>query len=507
MWCRAYGSDWEGKDKDVAHRPIAQPMVLLKAEGTPEQEALSLRLSQAGYEVRPVSTSMEVLECLDQEPTVEALVWAIEGTTDEAMQLLDQLRDCESDLCVILTGPELGAECVSQCLRNGAFDYLATPVRSGRMEESLRQGLDVRHSFRKVRGLSNQLSTANEELGRERDRLKQLNHSLVLLNQLGHAMSATHEAEEIVRIVAARVPAILPYHVLKVKWRDPEHVWVYRAGEMPTGPAGPKSHAAAVERPCAADPEKLSKGRMSHAGHAVIDAIEVPLLSRNEDIGSFRLERVQGNPFGPADREFMMTVATSLALSLTNAHAHRTLEQMAMKDGLTDLFNRRAFDQLLGQEIKAAERYRSPLCLLLGDVDHFKAVNDHYGHPVGDVLLKEVATLLTESLREVDIVARYGGEEFAIILPRTDVASGSVLANRIRERIERHVFMIERFTIRLTLSLGVAGFSPPSMRTRDDLVDAVDRALYQAKARGRNRVEGQEQSTPATLTSSVYVQP
>jgi diguanylate cyclase (GGDEF)-like protein len=299
----------------------------------------------------------------------------------------------------------------------------------------------------------------------------------------------------------------MPYDVLTVTWREPEHIWVYRADEMTTRPAQRKNDAHPVGQTSVVHPEGPSPGGKSHARDAVIDAIEVPLLSRNEDVGSFRLERMQGNLFRPADREFMSTVATSLALSLTNAHAHRSLEQMAMKDGLTDLFNRRAFDQLLGQEIKAAERYRSPLCLLLGDVDHFKAVNDRFGHPVGDALLKEVATLLTESLREVDIVARYGGEEFAIILPRTDVASGSVLANRICERIERHVFIIERFTIRLTLSLGVAGFSPPSMRTREDMVHAVDRALYQAKARGRNRVEIQEQAAPAALTSRVYVQP
>ena len=466
------------------HTPVVKPTVLMKAAGMQMQEVLSQRLSQTGYNARSVSTSRQVLECLDEQPPVEALVWAIEEPQDDAMQLLDQLRDRESDLCVIVIGPELGAEWVSQCLRNGAFDYLAVPVRPGRMEESLRQGLDIRHSFRKVQGLSGQLSTVNEALGRERDRLKRLNQSLVLLNELGHATSATHEAEEIVRIVAERVPAILPYNVLTVTWREPEHSWVYRADEM--------------IRPAP---------RKNEAHPAVIDVLEVPLLSKNENVGSFRLERKQGNPFGPADREFMMTVATSLALSLTNAHAHRSLEQMAMKDGLTDLFNRRAFDHMLGQEIKAAERYRSPLCLLLGDVDHFKAVNDRFGHPVGDALLKEVATLLTESLREVDLVARYGGEEFAIILPRTDVASGAVLANRIRERIERHAFRIEGFTIRLTLSLGVAGLSPPSMKTKADIVDAVDRALYQAKARGRNCVAVEEQAAPAALTSPVYVQP
>lgn len=482
---------------------IVQPTVLMKAGRVHMQEVLSQRLSQTGYQARPVSTSMEVLDCLAQKPPVEALVWAIEGAEEEVMHLLNALRDRESDLCVILIGPELGAERVSACLRNGAFDYLAMPVLPGRMEESLQQGLDMRHSFREVRGLSEQLSIANEELSRERDTLKRLNQRLVLLNQLGLAMSATHEADEIVRLVAERMPAILPYDLFRVRWREPERLWVYRADQMTGVSAQPTHGARSAGRPSVAYSERVSPGSTSHTGDSVIDAIEVPLRSRNEEIGSFRMERVQGTPFKPADREFMIMAGTSLALSLTNAHAHRSLEQMAMKDGLTNLFNRRAFDQFLGQEIKAAERYRSPLCLLLGDVDHFKAVNDRFGHPVGDALLKEVAVLLTESLREVDLIARYGGEEFAIILPRTDVASGTVLATRIRERIERHVFMIEGSPIQLTISLGVAGFPSATMRTREDLVDAVDRALYQAKAGGRNRVEVQGQVHSEAYTAPV----
>jgi diguanylate cyclase (GGDEF)-like protein len=294
--------------------------------------------------------------------------------------------------------------------------------------------------------------------------------------------------------VAERVSAILPYDVLSVRWREPKRVWKYLPDTMNPGSVRLTSD------------ETLRQDRTSSADDSIVDAIEVPLLFRMEEVGGFGVERVQGQPFGPADRELMMTIGTSLALSLTNAEAHRTLEQMAMKDGLTDLFNRRAFDQLLSQEVKAAERYRSPVCLLLGDVDHFKAINDRFGHPVGDALLKQIAALLTESLREVDRVARYGGEEFAMILPRTDVASGTVLANRIRERIERHVFMVEELPIQLTLSLGVAGYAPVSMRTTEELVDATDRALYKAKAHGRNRVEVQEETAPGPCTATVYAQ-
>ncbi|HET7059461.1 MAG TPA: diguanylate cyclase [Nitrospiraceae bacterium] len=471
---------------------VVQPTVMVKAAGPQMQTVLEQRLGEAGYTVRPVNTSREVLEDLDRQQRVEALVWTIEESETEAMHLLQQLQDRESDMCVIFMGPELGAERVSECLRNGAFDYLAMPVRPGRMEESLRQGLDIRHSFHKVQGLSGQLSVVNEELSRERDRLKRLNHSLVLLNQLGQAMSATHEADEIVRIVAERVSAILPYDVLSVRWREPKRVWKYLTDTMNPGSVRLTSD------------ETLRQDRTSSADSSIVDGIEVPLLFRMEEIGVFGVERVQGQPFGAADRELMMTIGTSLALSLTNAEAHRTLEQMAMKDGLTDLFNRRAFDQLLSQEVKAAERYRSPICLLLGDVDHFKAVNDRFGHPVGDALLKELAALLTASLREVDRVARYGGEEFAMILPRTDVASGTVLANRIREQIERHVFMIEGVPIRLTLSLGVAGYASGSIRTTEELVNAADQALYQAKTHGRNRVEVQAETAPRPRARRAY---
>jgi len=487
-------------------RKAVPPTVLIKVEGADMQERLSRRVANAGYQAKQVRSSAEILDGLDRHQPAEALLWTIERSSAEAIRLLDRLRDRESDLCVILIGPELGAECVSECLRNGAFDYLVTPIRPGRMEESLQQGLHIRHSFREVQGLSAQLRTANQELGRERDSLQRLNHSLVLLNQLAHAMSGTHEADEIIRLVAERVPAILPYDVLRVTWRESERVWEYHANGMNRGTAPSNREVGSVSRATVVRSERPRRSGAFPGDETGVEAIEAPLLSRNEQIGGVRLERLHGKPFGPADREFMMTVATSLALSLANADAHRTLEEMAMKDGLTDLFNRRAFDRLLGQEIKAAERYRSPLCLLFGDVDHFKAINDRFGHPAGDVLLKEVAFLLTDSLREVDIVARYGGEEFAIILPRTDVASGTVLALRIRERIEGHVFMIEGATIHLTLSLGVAGLAPGSTRAREQLVDAADRALYDAKARGRNCVEVYEPAS-AHARASAYAQP
>src|SRR5690349_20143552 len=133
---------------------MIQPTVMVHAPVPEMQRALTQRLGDAGYTARPVSTSREVIASHDRQQPVEAVVWTIDDSEVAATHLLDQLRDRESDMCVIFMGPELGAERVSECLRNGAFDYLAMPVRPGRMEESLRQGLANRHSFREVQGLS-----------------------------------------------------------------------------------------------------------------------------------------------------------------------------------------------------------------------------------------------------------------------------------------------------------------------------------------------------------------
>lgn len=481
------------------HTDYTLATVLVKGFGNELHQSLIERIHLAGYMPKSIESLQEITQYL-QSDTLEALIWPIEDSEGDAMSLLEQLHNRASDVCVILIGPELGAERVSAYLRNGAFDFLALPIRPGQLEQSLRQGLETRDSFLKVKGLSDALKTANEALACERDSLKRLNRSLGLLNRLGHAMSRTHEAEDIVRIVAERLPLIVNYDVFSVTWREPERMWIYSAD-----PVGEQSREPLMEAGQGTYPTTPSIRRHATKPHNryIVDIIDLPLLSAHEPVGQLRLERVQGNPFVASDRELLTSVAASLALSLTNADAHRHLEQMAMKDGLTDLFNRRAFDQLLTQEVKAAERYRSPLCLLLADVDHFKAVNDRFGHPVGDALLKEVATLLSDSLREVDIVARYGGEEFAIILPRTDVASGTVLANRIRERVDRHVFVSDQSTIRLTLSLGVAGVSSTAIRTKDALVDAADHALYRAKTHGRNRVEIHEAATSQPAGTSV----
>jgi diguanylate cyclase (GGDEF)-like protein len=168
--------------------------------------------------------------------------------------------------------------------------------------------------------------------------------------------------------------------------------------------------------------------------------------------------------------------------------ANKNLAELATIDGLTGLVNRRVIDLRLAEEFKRARRYQHPLGCILVDIDHFKAVNDDYGHPAGDRVLVEVASAIRESVRSTDVVARYGGEEFIVILPETSAASGRIVAERIRLAIDTKTSAKASENMpSVTASLGVAS-SELGIASERELVQHADQALYRAKREGRNRV-------------------
>ncbi|MFQ5528188.1 MAG: diguanylate cyclase [Thermoanaerobaculia bacterium] len=168
---------------------------------------------------------------------------------------------------------------------------------------------------------------------------------------------------------------------------------------------------------------------------------------------------------------------------------HEEIYRVSILDGLTQIYNKRYFSEMLEREVVRARRHGRPLSLILLDIDHFKKCNDEHGHLAGDTVLRQLARMVSNRMRREEIFARYGGEEFAFLLPETTVENARHLAEALREKIENQVFGGPGEKIRITASAGCAEFRPDDDSALD-MVERADKKLYEAKEGGRNRVEG-----------------
>ena len=213
----------------------------------------------------------------------------------------------------------------------------------------------------------------------------------------------------------------------------------------------------------------------------------LPLLVHERALGALVLGSRRKGAFGDSVRPTLEVLASHVAVSLANARMLARLEEMATLDGLTGLYNKRALIEVGGQKLKSAKRFQKPLSLLVCDIDHFKKVNDTYGHDVGDVVIKGFADVLKRVKRDTDAVGRFGGEEFVIVSEETDEGGARLLAERIRTELEAVKFHSELGSLSVTCSVGVAPFGAAGS-TWEQLFKATDEALYASKRGGRNKV-------------------
>jgi diguanylate cyclase (GGDEF)-like protein len=294
-----------------------------------------------------------------------------------------------------------------------------------------------------------QLQTRLEELERQRGKLRDV------IARFGEALGATHDIDQLMRLIVE----------------------------------------AAVEATSATGGVIVSRsGEVIQAGRPGVgaDKIEVPLTTGDVTFGALLLF---GDEFEDEDRMTAVSLASHAVVALDNARLHRIVERQALVDGLTGLANRRQCEETLASELARLERFGGPLALVVTDLDWFKDVNDRYGHPSGDAVLREFARLLQDTIRDVDLAGRWGGEEFLLILPGTDLAGGVQVAERIRAGLAgRIVLSPDGSPIPITASFGVAA-TPPGT-TAAELFSAADAALYEAKRNGKNRVERAPEAVP-----------
>jgi two-component system cell cycle response regulator len=256
----------------------------------------------------------------------------------------------------------------------------------------------------------------------------------------------------------------------------------------------------------------------SPAGHgpgepAATTQVSVPLLAQGRVLGVLSLyDREDGEPFTLGDAEALTAFAVQAAVAIENVQLHAEAERLSVTDPLTGAWNYRYFERRFEQEIERSRRFGRVLALLMLDIDHFKSVNDRFGHQRGDEVLVEFRSRVTGSVRDIDTFARYGGEEFVLILPETNLEGGLAVAEKLRVATHRTPFCegggsgrrgpgnpegVPRSVdpqkgppeggVRITVSIGVACF-PEHATAPEELLRAADEALYEAKLQGRDRV-------------------
>ena len=218
-----------------------------------------------------------------------------------------------------------------------------------------------------------------------------------------------------------------------------------------------------------------------------IDSVFVlPMIYEKNLLGILALLLEKTNALSPHQIDLLRVLGNQASTSIANAKFHAEIERLAVTDGLTGLYNHRHFQERLALEFHRLERFSEPISLLLIDIDHFKKINDTYGHPVGDSVLKRVADIIKSTIRNIDIPARYGGEEFAVILLGTDSTGAMKMGERLRKAVMNEKFSSEKNTFHVTISTGISTYST-DITKKEDLIQNADKALYHAKRTGRNK--------------------
>ncbi|MDR2162222.1 MAG: GGDEF domain-containing protein [Desulfovibrio sp.] len=218
-------------------------------------------------------------------------------------------------------------------------------------------------------------------------------------------------------------------------------------------------------------------------GHLIL----LPIAAGTQTIGVLLLQTDMERNLGRDQNLALEAALRHLGLLLKNSRRFRMLQDHADYDVLTRVHSRRHLEQHLHLEMERYHRYKTPLSLIMLDIDHFKRINDSRGHAAGDAVLRETAALIMKTIRTADYCARYGGEEFLLLLPHTDNRKAYSLAERLRSRLAAHTFILDGEPLNITVSLGVSTLAPVCAKTGETLISEADAALYEAKSHGRNQ--------------------
>lgn len=489
---------------------MATSRILVADDDEAVLESVTWLLQENGYDVIPARGGHACLEQLERRAP-DLLLLDILMPDADGCQILERIKGEERwrDLPVLMLSAQPPEEASVRSLGLGAADFIRKPYRPkellARVQAQLRTGALIRTTRLALLRTEEALARAQQDADSRRklvDILHEVTGDLsvtellhLLVRRAARALNVSHCSVVLAQpgdvegtVVAAFENPGLQQLTVRLE-RYPELRLAMESGQ-PLLVEDVDTHPLYDEVRPLWDREGIDV--------AIRSVIALPFSIDRQQYGVFLVRRTREQErFGPEDLEFAEAVITAAVAVIQRAQLvehtmadNARLEQLAQTDPLTSLLNRRALTERITAEMERALRYDSTLALLMIDLDHFKSINDTWGHLVGDDVLRDVAALLGRTIRLSDIVARYGGEEFLILLPETDEEGAEAFAERIRAAVEGHAFASDSLAepLRLTASVGVAVFPAAGVENVEDLFARADAALYRAKADGRNRV-------------------
>jgi len=469
-------------------------------------EMLKFALSSEGYEVVTACDGVEAIEMVYKEYPdlilLDILMPKMNGY--QVCRLIKGDKNTTSIPVIMLTGQDQPKD-KFWGLETGADDFIVKDFESMSLFESIEKLLKETENVQSNKSLSKKETVSLDSiLSRVNDLLDKRLFQTTIMNVINRIAQTEDKCEDILREILNVLTRVVNYHVGMILLKENEessHLTVY-------------VNQAVNETYVNAMVEKTKNDAITHLGYSIDKTnirittfnqagnssskdvpykpksyISLPLVAHKAVIGIISLSSSDDNMFGGEMNDTLIVVINESSIVINNVMLREEIKRLAITDGLTKCYNHRHFQEIIANEFNRCKRYKSLFALLIIDIDHFKNVNDTYGHMAGDSVLREVSSRLKNSIRDVDFAARYGGEEFALIFPATNLIGAFQTADRIRQSIADMTFSELPPEKQITISIGVSSYPEILAQTQYELIDRTDQALYRAKHGGRNKVE------------------
>lgn len=454
------------------------------------RETLCSILKDDGYAVYTADTGAKAIS-LAKEGDFDVAIIDLKLPDSDGTHVLHNIKKSNPTICSILITAYPTTESAIRAIQEEAYEYITKPFDIGHVKLVIKRGLEERKlEFENRRLLSN---------------LKKEKAKLETMLQIGHGMSSILNLDELTKFIVKKITVVLKAKVCSIMLIDDEDDSLVikaavglddviikttriKIGQSISGWVAQQGEPVLISN----IEDDIQFGRANLPKYESKSLLCIPLKVKDNILGVINVSDktipAQENIFTDEDMRFLAVICNYAAIALENALLYGEVKNLAITDGLTTLFNHRYFQTNLNSEVIRVLRYPRPLSLIMFDIDYFKRFNDTYGHPMGDLVLSQIAKVIKKNVRKVDIACRYGGEEFAVILPETKIKEAILVADKIRKSVEKIKFSTGKGIKKekVTLSGGVSQFK--SVMSKSDFLRSADDSLYRAKTEGKNKI-------------------